>query len=621
VNPFRSGTRAAVADPQRTLARVVLGALLALLLVVVAMPLGRSLAQGAPTIEIVNPDETTSLVISDQEFPYHLNSWVSQVPTGAIVEYELTASNNVTTTIGTATQTTGRPDTFEFFWQIPDTIADGDYTLRATLFQRDANGNPTEVAEDEDAVVINQSDEDIIDNPDPATNIAAENVEIQYPTNGGPLGTYITPDGKTGSFIIEVNASAGTRFVQGFYSTAPAGSEPAFEACGTFRSVTTTDRPTLGLTFECTVAPTDFALDVTAVAVTPNDTPSPASATQAQTQFTDAADAHTVDTYFQRAGAVAVAPTSAGNTAPGTCQQIVATVTDQMQRPIANINVDVHAEGPSDQLRFDTTANTSDQRTDAVQPPDKGNHGSDTAARCANNGTSATTGGSQGEHAVPDAPDEKHVESVNHTDETGRFFFALTSDVAGETHVTTWADEDDDDLFCSQEQSGVSAIGWGQVAPTPTADEPDVATCLRPEPTPGATTSPTASATATATATATASASPSVSPTTSPGDQSGERTISSFDSNKRRARKDARVVFRGTVTADDQRCSAEVTVKLKAKRGDGRFKTIKATFTEDDGNFIFNVNVRKTKTYRAIAPQDGICEFARSRTVKVRVRS
>ena len=43
-------------DPRRFAARVVFAALCALLLTVVALPLGRSMAQAAPEIQIVNPE-------------------------------------------------------------------------------------------------------------------------------------------------------------------------------------------------------------------------------------------------------------------------------------------------------------------------------------------------------------------------------------------------------------------------------------------------------------------------------------------------------------------------------------------------------------------------------------
>jgi len=510
----RAQTNGKVIDTQRTVARAVLSALLALLVALVVMPLGRSLAQGTRTIEIVNPDGSTSLVVSDKEFPYHLNAWVDQVPQDAAVEFELIGSDGVSRTIGLASQTTGRPDTFELFWTIPDTIADGGYTLRAILYETQGGQTPVEVARDDEAIVVNQANDDI--DPDPTAD-AAEVADIVYPVNGGPLGVYVTPERRQGSFIIEARASSGTRFVRGYYSTARAGSEPAFVPCGGFRNTTAgaTAQDPRTIMFECVVAETDFALDVTAVAVVPNDTPPPAGTGQALPEFTDAADAHTVTTYFQRAGNVSTAPEAVGNVAVGVCQVFVATVTDQIGRPIANMNVDVHATGPTDQLRFDTAGNGSGRLTSPNQPPDDGNHAVEPAAECNNEAAFVRTGGIQGEHNRPLAPDQKHVESSTGTDERGRFTFALTSDSSGETQVTMWADEDDDDLLCSQEQLAAASIGWLVAAPLPTADEPEVQTCSVAQPSP--TTSPAP------TVTATASVSPSVSPSASPSASPGER--------------------------------------------------------------------------------------------------
>jgi hypothetical protein len=580
------------------------------------MPLGRSLAQSAPTIEFVNPAKTSSVLISDKERPYHINAWVSSLPTNPVVEFTLVGSGGVSTTIGPGEQTDGRDDTFEFFWTIPDTVKEGTATLRAVLFQDFTGpGTGTEVARTEMPVRINNRG---APGPFPGdTDAAGETVEIIYPENGGDLGVYITPDGSRQSFIVEVVASSGTPRVQAYYSTAKAGTAPGYKVCGGFRTVTGSGTDPRTLTFECVVPKADFALDVTAVAVVPNDTPAPAPP---QPDFTDSGDGHTVDAYFQRPQAVVNAPTSAGNTPINTCQRIASTVTDQFGRPIASMNVDVHAVGPTDSLRFDTST-----RSDPRQAPDSNHTATEPGGVCNADSAFTGTGGTQGVHSVPLAADEKHIESTAAvgTDVTGTFEFQLASDAAGSTQVTVWADQDNDDQLCAQEPRGVTAIGWGQAAPAPVSDENDVGTCLVAEPTPGAT--PTESPTEGPSTSASPSGdpSPTSSPSTSPTpDPSGDRRIGKFSGNKTRVQRGRFVRFTGRVFADEEACSNGVKVKFKKKvRGKpGGFRLVSTKTTDANGDFAFKSKVFKRTTFRVDAPPESFCDKAVSRRRTVRIK-
>ncbi|HEY7875509.1 MAG TPA: hypothetical protein VIG64_10355, partial [Actinomycetota bacterium] len=147
---------------------------------------------------------------------------------------------------------------------------------------------------------------------------------------------------------------------------------------------------------------------------------------------------------------------------PGECTQaITATLLDQNGQPIAGANVDIHAVGPSDQLRFGLIDNTTSDFDD----PDKAHISSEFAIRCSNE----SNFGSQGEHNVPGGDDVKHIESVatGGTTNAGAFVFALWADEAGSTVATLFADTDDDDQQGPSEASGGARLGWGQPAPPP----------------------------------------------------------------------------------------------------------------------------------------------------------
>lgn len=523
--------RAFAQDPQRIAARAVFGAMLALLLVLVLLPLGSSLAQSTTEIHIVNPHETTSLVISDKGNPYHLNSWVNQVPDNPIVEYEIIDADGNPTTIGTATQ--AGVDTFEYFWTIDEaTLPDGDYELRASLYTN-PSGSPSLVATDKQPVVLNNEDGGLTSPPEADI---AETADIIYPENAGSLGVYITPgEPRETSFIMEVQTSADNRFVQGYYSTTPRGTDPVFEACAEgFQDV----NDTKSAVFECTVAKDDFGLDITAVAAVPNDTPDPIGAFGPDSTYNDSADAHTVDAYFQRAGSVFLEPTQIGDAALGSCVTFTATVLDQNSRPIANMNMDVHATGPDDNLRFDTGTDRA-SNSDESQAPDEGHATKEPAFACegptsdTDPSDSGAADGFQGEHQDPTGPDRKHVESVDGTDVQGSWAFSLRSAVAGPTQVTTWADEDDDDLLCSQEKTALGSIGWGEAAPTPDSSAvAETNACSVAEPSPSPSPTPTATSTSSASPSPT-DGSPSPTPTSSPTGEPGGEECPGYEGDPR----------------------------------------------------------------------------------------
>jgi hypothetical protein len=565
----------------------------AVLLAVAGLPLGLSLAQVTPAIEIINPHTGVALEVGDKGQPYHLNSWVTTVPPSPLVEYELDVTQSVvgelpeteTLNLGQATQS---GSAFGLVWDVEDSISeepdppntDITFTLRAILYTGFTGpGTGVEVSRDEQDITINHQGDD-----------AAETVEMTYPTNGGPLGVYIRPDGSGGNFTIDATVSAGTRFVRPYYTISEFGEDPVWKQCGGYQGVTTEDDGTKTARARCSTVAGDYALDVTGVALVTNDTPSPAGSGQAQAQFNDASDAHAVAPYFQLASTVVVDPVSTSNAAFGgngtPCVQYVATVEDDQGRPIGNMNLDVAAQGPSDQLKFDAYSG-SGAVSSASQPPDKAHPGSpENAVACDGTGGSRNGAfGQQGDHNVPGGSDVKHIESVGGTNASGRFEFALVADRAGETQVTVYADEDDDDKRCSQEKSADAAIGWGQGAPGTTGVSTETDSC------PVGTPSPTP--------TPTDSGSPTESPsngTTSPPPEkekhSREVTIKFAHGS---------LIVSGKLSVDDgtNKCRQNVSVQVQ-RRQDKKWKTKKTVTTNNSGNYSTTLKDKEGK-YRARA--------------------
>lgn len=410
-------------------------------------------AQSA-AIAFVNPSGYTSAtqprLLSakpDSNSTYHLVAWAKGVPASPIVEFELrpVAVGNATTV--TATRV-GSTNTWEYNLEL-GTLADGSYTLTAQLY----SGN-SPVADDQESVTINNED---LPPPD-----AANTAELLYPENGGRVG-YFTPQGKSAGFLLHAIASEGTARVRFLYSLSDTGNEPEWKVCG---AATPNDDGIA--TVRCALASGDPPGDVTALAAVANRTPTgdpPAAADES-------GDAHQVIPYAQVASSVEITPATAMQD-PAECQKLTLQVSDQDNRPISGMNVDVHAVGPDDNLTFaimDTTPVTTE--TDPFQAPDKA-HTTEGARRCSD----AARSGNQGETNRPGGvDDEKHIESTSPasslggTDDNGNFDFALYSGSGGATQVTAWADMNDDDLQGANEASGGAQLGWGQAPPPPVTD-------------------------------------------------------------------------------------------------------------------------------------------------------
>lgn len=397
-------------------------------------------ARAAPSITFLNPSgyaATKELsTVSDTDSAVHLVAWVGQVPANPIVEFELQATSQNAETIPASR--VGSSDTWEAFFEIPANDTDGPYTLRARLY---SNGN--EVDNYETTVTINRSDV-----PPPT---AAETVEITSPANGSGLG-FFTPKGKATNTVIVVKASDGTEQVRGFYTQSDPGDDPAWKECGD-----ATPGSTGVARIKCEL-PNDVApSSISAVAAVANRTPPPAAPNAG---LDDTGDAHRIMPYVQQPTRFVLSP-QAQSVQPNDCTPATtATLLDQNGEPIAGANVDLHAVGPSDQLRFGVITN----ETSGFQDPDKNHISREFAINCSDESNSTIH---QADHNIPGGDDIKHVESTGGTGNAGQFAFALHADEVGGTIVTIWADVDDDDQQQSTEAAGGARIGWGQAPPPP----------------------------------------------------------------------------------------------------------------------------------------------------------
>ena len=417
-------------------------------------------ASAAPTIQLLNPSSYSATTrISSKEdangdTSYHLVAWVGEVPANPFVEFELSASpiggGEDPTTIATINGTrVGTTDTFEGSLSTVS-IPDGQYFLRAILYSGFLGpGTGQEVARDQMPVTIQSSQASAINT-----------AELAYPDNGGGLGFWKNGDRAPVS-VLSGFASDGTNQVRASYTTTAPGNEPEWTDCG-YSPVT--DEGTFRV--RCTLADGVGSTSVRAVAVAANTTPPPAPATRSADE---SGDAHRVFPYVQNPSSITLDPDSQ-TVEQGECTEVVATARDQFGEPIATLNIDVHAQGPSDQLRFATKQVAGINQHSPFQAPDAAHSGNEGTAKCA----ASDPENRQGDHNVPGGNDIKHIESTSGTansgtNNAGQFTFFLIVGDRGGTQLTVWGDENDDDnLNDGSEAAGYGQLGWGVAPPEPT---------------------------------------------------------------------------------------------------------------------------------------------------------
>ncbi|HEX2294816.1 MAG TPA: hypothetical protein VHN37_05855 [Actinomycetota bacterium] len=633
-------------------------------------------ALAAPEIAFLNPSGymVTPYEISDAEdadTSVHLVAWTKDVPSQALVEFEIEPPNENASTF-TATRVGN--DTWEAFVPLPDSFVDGNtYRLRARLYAG-VPGDADEVDNQEIIVEVNQS---------PVPPPSGESVEITYPDNGSRLGIF-NPKGKQPATVFDFVASEGTEQVRAFYTLSDPGNDPTWEeSCG----FAAPNEDGVGRV-RCTLEEGHSPLDVTAVALVSNRA-APAPPAPPNAALDTSGDAHRVLPYVQQPSTIEIGNGNQSVTL-STCHYMTATVTDQFGRPVPAANVDIHADGPEDDLYFSSHADN----TDAFQAPDNAHVSRENSRRCENNQNQ----GQQGDHNSPGRDDIKHIESTAGTSNSGAFRFALRSDFAGGTFIQVWADVDDDDLPDLNEATGGTQLGWGSPVPEPTLDvfvtpsnangtngscvqleilarrgggpfnnanvdihiqgpDPAVTFCdvsgggtRRPPESGGhvgdahqedgtrhaegetdaagrflfGVTSATSGTTQvqvwidrddddTLNNEPNRSASVSWQP-------AGERSIS-ISSNKSRVAKGRRVRLSGAIEGDPA-CSGAQAVNIQSKplRG-GRFGTVKTVTTDTSGAYSTRIRMNKARKLRAVVPAAQPCAFARSNTITVRVSS
>ncbi|MDQ3877602.1 MAG: hypothetical protein M3290_04535 [Actinomycetota bacterium] len=422
----------------------------------------------------------------DDDTAYRVAVTIKGLPPNPLVDFEVqsgTSGTGTITHIGQGAPTPGSPDTYENLWN-PGNLSDGAYSLHAILYANCPQGVGTcnEVARASKNIYINNSGRGTVPANDPETQ--GETAGFTYPIDGGPAGYYKASNGKT-FFLLDAVFSSGAVFGRTYYTTTPVGQDPTWQNCDEDDNGSNVQYVNPGSInrFSCPLNGKDTGDKVTGFAVMSNDTPGDPTQIFITQDFSndDSGDAVRVRPYLQIPTALEATPRtqSVGPASGGgfPCSNNVAVrVTDQAQRPIQGVNVDVHAAGPDDQLAFDTAG--ADPPS-ANKPPDKNHTSSETAWKCS--GSAIGAGGAQAEHNKPgDQLDVKHVESTGSgSNSSGEFSFRFHSFSGGGTQFTAWADATDDDT-CVNEPSTDGSIGWGVPAPAVTGVLTD--TCTSPPP-------------------------------------------------------------------------------------------------------------------------------------------
>ncbi|HWC14199.1 MAG TPA: hypothetical protein VG929_06360 [Actinomycetota bacterium] len=597
-------------DHTGSLFRRGIAAVATLALIAVGVP-GTSFAQvaGEPSIAFLNPSSFATggergIVVSDaapEEGPgccegtgpgYHLSAWVGNAPPGSRVFFSVT-QNSADIEI-TDTQPSDE-STWDSNWRIPAEIVDGPATFYAYLVLDDV---PIAVAEQRVTILRLQ-----------------ENTQIKYPQAGGSFGTYApladalvegeaatrTPPAGVVDALYTLGPDA-TR-VRAFYSTSAPGTVPQWKVCGTELVGTGTTRAGNGV--RCTVDPADAQDAVTAVAAVTNDGPEDAPY---DSRFNQSGDGVAVsDGYAQQ-------PTRIGfltggnqrrdrnaNTSAFPCSTAeIVKVTDQLDRHVAGANVDVHAVGPSDTLKFN--ADSLSIWTD-VKAPDRATHTSEAAYDCFTHPANSDPG-KQGEHPRFGAPDRKHIESHNPgTTDLGTFVFQMRATVEGVTEYTVWVDEADDgcaandDTFTDGEIAVSGLIGWGQDAfgGTEQPREPMTAcTAGTPEPTESPTTEP-----------------------TDPPAIDQRLTIRAIVDKKARGPREVR--FKGLLASSVEVCAQNRPIVLKSRKIGGTFIPKQTGATKETGRWAMVRTVERTREWRVVAKPAGECPRVKSPILRVRI--
>ena len=522
---------------------------------------------------------------------FRFSAWVDGAPEGSSVFFTVVQGALDWEIVGVS-EPTHSADTWDASWDIPPEVLNGPATVNAYLVQ-----NGEAIADTSVDVTIMRVE---------------EAVDIAYPTSSGPFGTYSALGGalpekgnatrKKPLGIIDALYTNGpeTTWVRAFYTTSPAGTEPDWKVCATEAvGAGNNSDPNNGL--RCTFDSSIAASSVTAVAAVVNGSPD-----EYDERFNQSGDAVRVIPYVQQPAGLELNEFGEQTVSKNEdadrfyCSSTVtATVTDQLGRLVPGANVDVEATGPSDGLKFHSSALLG-----GPVAPDRGRHVEEPSFDCT--GSSSADGipptnpapDVQGEHPAFGAPDAKHVESAAAgTNDRGSFGFRMYSNATGVTQYTVWADEADDgclandDRYTTGEVAAAGSIGWN--------DDPEATGLIVPQP-----------------VVPCGGADPEPEPT-EPG-QPATRTLG-LRSSAARVEPGTTVRLSGRVRSEAA-CVADQIVTLKARRPGRRFHAVATTATGRTGAYRFKVTVARSRHYRAVLPAIEGCTAARSGIVRVTAR-
>jgi hypothetical protein len=524
---------------------------------------------------------------------YRLSAWTANAPQGALVEFEL-VPGDVTGLTKPMTIGAGQPvasDTFEYQWDIaegPTGVSEGIHDLKTTLY----DANSEELAVDTMKVsFLHGATEPAEDNNVPA-------VDLIYPVSGGQLGQFTAPNGRTNSVLESKSSKKGIFTVQAWFTTSLPGTAPVWKLCNARES-------DVGFAdgVRCTYPTDDASTKEINEAVDPSQVTAVGLAGRAREDGT--ADVARVLPYVQEITALGSQLLAKSSTTGGPSATTAGTltkqkneaglfpcsdwfrvkVTDQVGRAIAGANLDAHAQGPTDQLKFHNGYLSADTTPPVFQPPSEGHSFPETATKC---NSTHDAEAKQGEHGLGGQPDRKHIETMAGSRDSGLIDFALQTDQPGTTQLTVWAEKKDDDKFCSGEPSVAVAFGWGtDQAPSAQGEQP--ADCVEiPDP----------------------------EPTEEPVD--GSRTAA-IEPSATAVKTGRSTTIVGSIDAANDLCEAGQTLKLKAKKPSARrFRTIATGTTDAFGLSGFQVKIERTKVYRVVAPVAGECALAKSTVRRIR---
>lgn len=538
---FSNVTLAAARHPQ-AMARLVLAFVASILVILLALMGMSSGPNGAmvfaqatesasptpeptgPGIALLNPNPTynpefvlppADPVISDMpdghDEQYHVVAVTRDAPANAVVEAYFQPAGLNELTVGTLDRVPGSADTWEFFWDVPDNLPVNDGVFKVRLFEATPAGFE-EVASDETPAGIDNS---------------AETIEMSWPSQNGQLGFH-KPKGGAWRTVMEGTTSEFATFAYMYYTLSPPGAAAVYQLCGTTGTGARRADDTRPWVGTCTLGGKDLPSQVTAVAAVAVEDVIGEREPEGFTQ--ESADAHRVQPYVQDvtrmtveiqgvgpAGTASyptttrrqvVPPRSATATrAPDSCLRFEARVKDHLGRPVQGANLDVHIQGPDDQLRYgdDGSSSASGSTDSARKPPDKA-HDKESGGSCFDSTSTpqddrgSPRGTDQGEHNIPGGPDQKHIETVAGTGlespsggaGPGAFRFLVFSSRAGFTDITAWVDDEpianeaavreaDDDVLEPGEPIGNLRAQWLpaplSITISPRADSAAVGVC------------------------------------------------------------------------------------------------------------------------------------------------